>query len=84
MQTTRELGALVAQRRRALAMQQKKVARQAGVTPESLSRLERGHLPEFGVRKLMNLLTVLGLELRVTERGAAGNLDELRQEHSGT
>lgn len=84
MQTTRELGALVAERRHALAMQQKEVARRAGLTPESLSRLERGHLPEFGVRKLINLLNVLGLELRVTERGTAGNLDELRKEHSGT
>jgi len=65
-------------------MQQREVARRAGLTPESLSRLERGHLPEFGVRKLINLLNVLGLELRVTERGTAGNLDELRKEHSGT
>lgn len=84
MQTTRELGALVAERRHALAMQQREVARRAGLTPESLSRLERGHLPEFGVRKLINLLNVLGLELRVTERGTSGNLDELRKEHSGT
>ena len=84
MQTTRELGALVAERRHALAMQQREVARRAGLTPESLSRLERDHLPEFGVRKLINLLNVLGLELRVTERGTAGNLDELRKEHSGT
>jgi HTH-type transcriptional regulator / antitoxin HipB len=82
MSTTQELGSLVAQRRRELRMEQKEVAMRAGLTPGLLSRLERGHLPEFGVRKLMNLFAVLGMELQVTESRTAGNLDELRKEHS--
>ncbi|MDD5262054.1 MAG: helix-turn-helix domain-containing protein [Methylacidiphilales bacterium] len=83
MQTTQELGDLVARRRHELKLKQKDVANRAGLTPGLLSRLERGHLPEFGVRKLMALLAVLGLELQATESGTAGNLDELRKEHGG-
>ena len=83
MQTTQELGSLVASRRKELKLKQTELARRAGLTPESLSRLERGHLSEFGVRKLMALLAALGLELQVVESGATGNLDELRKEHSG-
>jgi HTH-type transcriptional regulator/antitoxin HipB len=83
MQTAQELGNLVALRRKTLKLKQKDVALKAGVTPGLLSRLEKGHLSEFGVRKLMTLLAVLGMELQVTEAGMAGNLDELRREHSG-
>jgi HTH-type transcriptional regulator/antitoxin HipB len=83
MQTVQDLGNLVALRRKELKLKQKEVALKAGVTPGLLSRLEKGHLSEFGVRKLMSLLAVLGLELQVTEAGTTGNLDELRKEHSG-
>jgi transcriptional regulator with XRE-family HTH domain len=83
MQTTRELGSFLAHRRKELKVKQKDVAKNAGITAGLLSRLERGHLAEFGVRKLMTLLAVLGMELQITESRIAGNLDELRQEHSG-
>lgn len=55
----------------------------SGLTRESLVRFERGQLSEFGSRKLMAVLAVLGLELTFTEAGAAGTLDELRRERGG-
>jgi transcriptional regulator with XRE-family HTH domain len=42
MQTLQELGEAVAARRKHMGLQQVAVAAQAGVTPESLSRFERG------------------------------------------
>lgn len=60
-----------------LGLKQGDVAAQAGIAPESLSRFERGRVPEFGARKL---LAVLGDELEVVTQGQAGNLDELRRE----
>lgn len=83
MQTTSDFGRLVATRRRELKLKQKKVAVCSGLSVGLLSRFERGHLPELGVRKLISLLTVLDLELQITERRRGGNLDELREEHSG-
>jgi transcriptional regulator with XRE-family HTH domain len=82
MKTLQELGNAVALRRQALGLKQHTVALQAGLTPESLSRFERGHCAEFGSRKLLAVLAVLGMELQFLETGASGALDELRRERS--
>lgn len=84
MQTLQELGAAVAARRQGLGLKQHVVANQAGVRPESLSRFERGRSAEFGARKLLAVLAVLGMELQFVQEGASGSLDELRKERSGT
>jgi transcriptional regulator with XRE-family HTH domain len=83
MQTLVELGEAVAARRRALKLSQSEVAMRSGLTRESLVRFERGQLSEFGSRKLLAVLAVLGLEISFTEVGAAGTLDELRRERGG-
>ena len=82
MQTLQELGAAVATRRKLLGFKQGDVAAMAGITPESLSRFERGRGAEFGSRKLLAVLAVLGAELDVVIQGQSGNLDALRQERA--
>jgi len=82
VQTLQELGDAVAARRRELRLKQLVVAQQAGITPESLSRFERGRSPEFGTRKLLAVLAVLGMELDVIQAGHSGNLDQLRKERN--
>jgi transcriptional regulator with XRE-family HTH domain len=82
MQTLQELGQAVATRRKLLGLKQGDVAAQAGVTAESLSRFERGRGAEFGTRKLLAVLAVLGAELEVATQSQAGNLDELRRERA--
>ncbi len=83
MQTLPELGAAVAAIRKAKGLKQIAVARSAQVTPESLSRFERGRLPEFGARKLLAILEVLGMQMQFVEEGQSGNLDDLRRERGG-
>ena len=83
MQTVLELGEAVAARRRSLGLKQGDVAVRAGVAQEALSRFERGKLAEFGSRKLMAVLAVLGMELLFAEVGVSGSLDELRRERGG-
>lgn len=80
MQTLQELGAALAARRKLLGLKQADVATQAGVTAESLSRFERGRAAEFGSRKLLAVLAVLGAELDIVAQGQSGTLDELRRE----
>jgi transcriptional regulator with XRE-family HTH domain len=82
LQTLQELGAAVAVHRKLLGLQQGDVATQAGITPESLSRFERGRVAEFGSRKLLAVLAVLGAELEMVTQGQAGNLDQLRRERA--
>ena len=80
MQTVLELGAAVSERRRELGLKQGDVAAKSGITQESLSRFEKGRSPEFGSRKLLAVLAVLGMELKFVEMGTSGSLDELRRE----
>jgi transcriptional regulator with XRE-family HTH domain len=83
MQTLQELGEALAARREVLGLKQYDVARRAGITPELLSRFERGRTVEFGARKLLAVLAVLGMEIQFSEIGASGSLDELRRERAG-
>ncbi len=83
MQTLAELGEAVSARRKALGLNQSEVAVRSGITRESLVRFERGQVSEFGSRKLLAVLAVLGLEITFTEVGVAGTLDELRRERGG-
>jgi transcriptional regulator with XRE-family HTH domain len=84
LQTLQELGEAVAARRKQRGLKQGDVAAMAGVSAESLSRFERGRAAEFGTRKLLAVLAVLGAELDVIAQGQTGNLDELRRERSQT
>jgi transcriptional regulator with XRE-family HTH domain len=84
MKTLQDLGESIAARRKQLGLQQREVAALAGITAESLSRFERGRSAEFGARKLLAVLAVLGAELDVMTQGQSGNLDELRRERSQT
>ena len=83
MNTIESLGEAVAEARRAQGRQQKDVAARAGISPETLLRFERGKVAEFGARKLLAVLAVLGLEIAFQPIGASGTLDELRRERSG-
>jgi HTH-type transcriptional regulator/antitoxin HipB len=83
MKTLQELGEAVATTRRGLGLKQKDVAAQAGITPESLLRFERGQVSEFGSRKLLAVLAVLGMEIALVKAGMSGSLDELRRERGG-
>jgi transcriptional regulator with XRE-family HTH domain len=80
MQTLTELGEAVSARRKALGLNQSEVAVRSGITRESLVRFERGQVSEFGSRKLLAVLAVLGLEMTLTQIGVSGTLDELRRE----
>ena len=83
MQTVLELGQELATRRRQLGLKQGEVAQRAGISQEMLSRFERGKLAEFGSRKLLAVLAVLGMQLQFEQIGASGSLDELRRERGG-
>jgi transcriptional regulator with XRE-family HTH domain len=83
MQPLAELGEAVSTRRKALGLKLSDVSLRSGITRESLVRFERGQVPEFGSRKLLAVLAVLGLEMSFTEVGTSGTLDELRRERGG-
>ena len=83
MKTLKDLGAAAAAFRRELNLKQDVVASQAGISPESLSRFERGRSAELGARKLLAILAVLGMEIEFVKSGVSGTLDDLRRERGG-
>lgn len=83
MKSLLELGEAVAVRRKERHLTQAELARHAGVTRELVARFEGGRVTEFGARKLMAVLAVLGLEMTFAGANASGSLDELRRERGG-
>jgi HTH-type transcriptional regulator/antitoxin HipB len=67
--TTQQLAAALRSRRKALKLTQAEVAARTGLSQNRLSELEKAP-EELSVKQLMQLLSVLGLELILQARGA--------------
>jgi transcriptional regulator with XRE-family HTH domain len=75
------LGERIAIKRKTLAMTQSMLAKKARVGLSTLDALENGRLGELGYSKVTNILTALGLELKLQEASATRpTLDELMEE----
>ena len=75
------LGEQIATKRRTLGLTQAVLAKKARVGLSTLDALENGRLGELGYSKITNILTALGMELRLQEASARRpTLDELMEE----
>jgi transcriptional regulator with XRE-family HTH domain len=75
------LGERIALKRKTLAMTQPMLAKKARVGLSTLDALENGRLGELGYSKITNILTALGLELKLQDaRARRPTLDELIKE----
>ena len=75
------VGSQIASRRKALGFSQSDLARKAGVSRATLDALENGRSGELGFSKVANILSVLGLELKLQEANLQRpTLDELLEE----
>jgi len=75
------LGEQIAIKRKALGLTQRALAKKARVGLSTLDALENGRLGELGYSKITNILTALGLELKLQEAIAGRpTLEELMEE----
>jgi len=75
------LGERIATKRKALRLTQSTLAKKASVGLSTLDALENGRLGELGYSKITNILTVLGMELKLQEASARRpTLEELMEE----
>jgi transcriptional regulator with XRE-family HTH domain len=75
------LGELIATKRKALSLTQPTLAKRARIGLSTLDALENGRLGELGYGKITNILSALGLELKLQEATARRpTLDELMEE----
>ena len=71
----------IAAKRKALGLTQPTLAKKARVGLSTLDALENGRLGELGYSKITNILSALGLELKLQETSARRpTLDELMEE----
>ncbi|MDH4081458.1 MAG: XRE family transcriptional regulator [Nitrospira sp.] len=64
------IGEAIAKKRKALGWSQTVLAKKAGVARSTLEALENARLGELGYSKVTNILTALGLELKLQEATA--------------
>ena len=75
------LGEQIAIKRKALRLTQPELAKRAKVGLSTLDALENARLGELGYSKITNILTALGLELKLQEtRAHRPTLEELMEE----
>ena len=75
------LGEQIATKRKTLGLTQPMLAKKARVGLSTLDALENGRLGELGYSKITNILTALGLELKLQEASAGRpTLEELMEE----
>lgn len=76
MKTLPDLGRAVAQLRKEHLLTQKQLATLAGMGQSTLARFETGGVAEFGSRKLLRLLEVLGHEMSYMPMNRGFTLDD--------
>lgn len=77
-----EIGSFIRNRRLLKNLSQLAVSERVRISRPNLSQLENGKLPEIGIRKVMEVLEQLGLELTIREAHARPTLQELAAERN--
>jgi transcriptional regulator with XRE-family HTH domain len=73
----------IASKRKAMGLSQAALAKKARVSRSTIDALENGRLGELGYAKITNILSALGLELKLQEAGARRpTLEDLMNEES--
>jgi len=81
MLTLSSIGALIATKRKSQRLTQPALAKKAKIGLSTLDALENGRLGELGYSKITNILTALGMELKLQEASAGRpTLEELMEE----
>ncbi len=71
------IGSRLRSARQARGLARDELARLAGGGGTSLSQLENGSIGEIGIRKVLRICALLGLELQVMPEGRLPTLDDL-------
>ena len=73
----------IAHKRKALGLSQTALAKKAHVGRSTLDALENGRMGELGYTKISNILSALGLEMRIQQAASSRpTLEELLSEES--
>jgi transcriptional regulator with XRE-family HTH domain len=75
------IGQQIRSERKRRKLSQANLAKLLHMSRTTISQIESGTVQDVGVRKVIRILEVLGLELQVRSAGPPPTLDELREEN---
>ncbi len=75
-----EIGQQICKARKTKKISQENLANQLGMSRATISGIEKGTIPEVGIRKIMSICNALGLEILVQEKKKRPTLQQLIRE----
>lgn len=74
------MGQRIREARKSMQLTQAELAAMHGMSRNTVAAIEKGTIPEIGIRKVMALCTALGLEMVIQPRRGRPTLDDLRRD----
>jgi len=78
--TLQELGYEIKLLRKEKSWSQEEMEQYCGTTKRTISKIENGFKDEVGIKKVENILDLLGYELSIRPKGRPKTLEELQNE----
>jgi len=75
----KDVGEKIKKRRKELGWTQERLSQVSGISRSKISQLEQGTLEELGFRKVLRVLTALGLSFNIVRVDPTPRLDELQK-----
>jgi len=75
-----DIGQEIFKARKEKRWSQQKLADVSGISRSSISLIESGSVTDLGLRRVINLCNVLGLEVTVSPKGSPKSLNDMKQE----
>lgn len=75
-----EIGQVICKARKSRKLSQQSLGAQLGMSRATISAIETGKIPEIGIRKVMAICAILGLELSVQQKVSRPTLQQLIKE----
>lgn len=75
-----QIGKKISLSRKRLKLTQEQLSKMLGMSRATISEIENGKINEIGIKKIIILCEVLGLELSVTEKNSRPTLNDLMNE----
>lgn len=75
-----EMGQAMREARKSMRLTQEALAAMHGMSRNTVAAIEKGTVPEVGIRKVMALCTSLGLEMSLQPKRGRPTLNQLRKD----
>jgi HTH-type transcriptional regulator/antitoxin HipB len=76
-----EIGSVISEQRKLNKLTQSELAKNIGTSRSRISELEQGIIQEIGIRKVIAMCEILGLEMKVVKKNKRPTLEQLVEDN---